>query len=624
MQPTKYAAVFCICTLLAGCDFAGSTSTSYGSSNATGADPTTAAATGGATVNPGFNTGGGGSTGSINEIVATPSVAGTLAVTAGSSQTITVTFTSSDGLPIRGLAISGTTLPGGWSGINNYNCTQVGAGNSCVVTLTYAPGAADSGTLNLNYIYIDNANQPQAPGRSLAIPYVATMSNNVAASVSPTGQVSSALGGGSQSVSINFTTDDGNVATNLSSSSDLTALPAGWSSAAKSLSCSIVSTGNGCQLVLSYAPTAATSGVLALSYAYTDDSGASRTGTLNIPYSTTTNGEVVASVAPAGQVNAVEPSGRQSVAVNFTTDDGKSASDLKVTSALGSLPAGWSSGAGQFSCASVSTGNGCQLMLSYAPTAAGRGVLSLNYSYLDAAGTFNVGTVNIEYAATTDDNAVATASPSGQVNAVVGMGSQAVVATFTTDDGRPATALQLTGDLTALSPGWSSTASSFTCSGFSSGTGCQLPLTYAPTGAGSGTLTLTYTYLNNAGVSRTGSLDIPFRATTDDNVVAAPSQLSVAVPAGSSTRVDIVFATDDGNPASALTVTSGLSSLPAGWSGPGVLSCDSVSAGTTCDVTLSYAPTAADAGTLTLAYSYTNNSGVLKTGTLAINYVATP
>lgn len=626
MQPINYAAVFCTSALLlAGCDFAGSTSTGYGSSGARGADPPAAAASGGATVNPGFNTGGGGPSGSINEIVATPSVAGTLAVTAGSSQTITVTFTSSDGLPIRGVAISGTTLPSGWSGISNYNCTLVGAGNSCVVTLTYAPGAADSGTLNLNYIYIDNANQPEAPGRSLAIPYVATTSNNVAASVSPTGQVSSALGGGSQSVSINFTTDDGNAATNLSSSSDLAALPAGWSSAAKSLSCGIVSTGNGCELVLSYTPTATANGVLALSYAYTDDSGASRTGTLNIPYSTTTNGEVVASVSPTGQVNAVEPAGRRSVTVNFTTDDGKSATGLQVTSALGSLPAGWSSSASQFSCASVSTGNGCQLLLNYAPTATGRGVVSLNYSYLDAAGTFNVGSVNIEYAATTDDNAVATASPSGQVNAVVGTGSQAVVATFTTDDGRPATALQLTSSLTALPPGWNSTVSSFTCSGFSSGASCQLPLAYTPTGADSGTLTLTYTYLNNAGVSRTGSLNIPFRATTDDNVVATPTQASVAVPTGNSTTVDIVFATDDGNPASDLAVTSGLKPLPAGWSsGSDTLSCATVSAGAACDLSLTYAPSAADAGTLTLGFSYTNNSGVMKTGTVAIGYVATP
>jgi hypothetical protein len=483
----------------------------------------------------------------------------------------------------------------------------------------------DSGTLNLNYIYITNSNQPVAPGRSLAIPYAATTSNNVVASASPTGQVSSSLGGGSQSVSVNFTTDDGNAATSLSVSSDLTALPAGWTSTAKSFSCGIVSTGNGCQLVLSYAPAVTGSSVLALSYGYTDSSGATRTGTLNIPYSTLTNGEAVASVSPTGQINAVEVSGRQSVTINFTTDDGKPASGLKVISSLTSLPSGWSSSSGQFSCGSVSTGNGCQLMLSYAPTAAGRGVLSLNYSYLDAAGSFNVGSVNIEYASTTEDNAVATAAPSGQINAVVGMGSQTVVTTFTTDDGRAATALQLTSDLTALPAGWSTTGSSFTCSGFSTGGACQLTLTYAPAAAGSGTLALTYSYMNDAGEPKTGSLSIPFRATTDDNVVATPSQSSVSVQAGTSTMVDVVFATDDGNPATDLAVTSVLNPLPTGWSSAsGTFSCASVSARTTCQLPLTYAPSAADSGTLTLGFAYTNNSGVVKTGTLAINYAATP
>jgi hypothetical protein len=624
VKPAQRAALLCVFSLLSGCDFSGSTSNRYGSSGAVSADPPpTAGDTG--PVTTGFNSGGGAPSGSSNDVIAIPSVVGPFSVAVGTSQAMTVTFTSSDGLPIRGLAISGTTLPSGWSGTNNYSCTQVGAGNSCVVTLTYAPAAVDGGTLNLNYIYITNSNQPVAPGRSLAIPYVATLSNNIVASASPTGQVSSSLGGGSQSVGVNFTTDDGNAATSLSVSSDLTALPAGWSSTAKSFSCGIVSTGNGCQLVLSYAPTTTGTSVLALSYGYTDSSGATRTGTLNIPYSTLTNGEVIASVSPTGQINAVEVSGRQSVAINFTTDDGKPASGLKVISSLTSLPSGWSSGSSQFSCGNVSTGNGCQLMLSYAPTAAGRGVLSLNYSYMDAAGSFNVGTVNVEYASTTEDNAVATAAPSGQINAIVGMGAQTVVTTFTTDDGRAATALQVTSDLTALPAGWSSTSTSFTCSGFSTGSGCQLPLTYMPTAAGSGMLALTYSYMNDAGEAKTGTLSIPFRATTDDNVVATPSQSSVSVQAGTSTSVNVTFATDDGNPASDLSVTSGLSALPTGWSsGAGTFSCASVSAGTTCELPLTYAPAAADSGTLTLGFSYTNNSGVVKTGTMSIDYAATP
>jgi hypothetical protein len=48
-----------------------------------------------------------------------------------------------------------------------------------------------------------------------------------------------------------------------------------------------------------------------------------------------------------------------------------------------------------------------------------------------------------------------------------------------------------------------------------------------------------------------------------------------------------------------------------------------VSTGTGCQLSLSYAPTAADSGALTLDYTYTNNSGLAKTGTLTIGYSAT-
>jgi hypothetical protein len=197
--------------------------------------------------------------------------------------------------------------------------------------------------------------------------------------------------------------------------------------------------------------------------------------------------------------------------------------------------------------------------------------------------------------------------------------------TFATDDGRPATALQITTDLATLPGGWTSTASSFACSGINGGTSCQLPLTYTPTGADSGTLALAYGYVNDAGQSKTGTVNIPYLATTNNSVTATSSPISLAVLTGSTTPVTVTFVTDDGNPASDLTVTSGLSPLPAGWSSTAsALSCASVSTGTGCQLALNYAPTTADSGALALGYSYTNNSGMAKTGTLTLGYSAGP
>jgi hypothetical protein len=99
----------------------------------------------------------------------------------------------------------------------------------------------------------------------------------------------------------------------------------------------------------------------------------------------------------------------------------------------------------------------------------------------------------------------------------------------------------------------------------------------------------------------------------------------VAVLTGTTTSVTVTFATDDGNPASALSVTSGLTALPAGWSSAaGTFSCSSVSAGIACQLPLTYQPTGADSGTVQLGFSYTNDSGSVKSATVSIPYTATP
>ena len=573
--------------------------------------------------------GGGGPTGSNDSVVATPSTA-SVSVAVGAAQTVSITFTSNDASVISGFGVSGTlgNLPAGWSGPSSFNCASVSTGSGCVLNLTYAPTAAATGTLTVGYVFINNQSSPNTSG-SLAIAYAATTHNNVVAAASPIGEINAAVGGSGQSVSVNFTTDDGNAATDLTLTTSLAALPSGWSSTAASVACAIVSTGNGCQLPLTFAPTAAASGTLALTYSYTDDSGTARTGTLNIPYATSSQDTVVAAAAPSGEINAIQKTGTQAVTVTFNTDDGKTATALYLTTSLTALPPGWSSTAKSLACGSVSTGNGCQLHLSYAPAGLTSGTLVLNYAYTNAAGVPSTGSLNLPYAATTNDNAVATASPTGQINVVAPTGTQAVTVTFTTDDGRPATALQLTGPLSALPVGWTSTSTTFSCGGFSSGNGCQLPLTYAPTSPGSGTLTLNYTYLNDAGEPKTGSVSLPYLATTNDNIVWTPSQASLAVVTGSITPVTVTFTTDDGNPASGLSVT-GLGTLPSGWSSSpsGTFACSSVSTGSGCQLSLIYAPTtptptAPANGPLTLTYSYYDNSGTAKTGAVSIPYSAT-
>jgi hypothetical protein len=606
----------CALTLLAGCNY------DVTSSGAATATPVTtgSGATGGSSGPVGLTSG----TNPVpptDAVTATPSVAGPVSVVSGASRTITVAFTSADGKPVAGLAMSNTTLPAGWSGPSDFTCPATGSGSSCVLTLTYTPTAVTTGTLTIGYVYVGDQVAP--PGILLNIPYTGTATDNVVATAAPIGQINAAAGAGSQAVSVNFTTDDDNAATGLTVTG-LSSLPAGWSTSTPAFSCAIISNGSGCQLVLNYAPRTSGSGTLTLNYAYTDDSGAARTGAINLPYATTANGNVVATVSPTGQVNAIQTTGTQAVAVTFTTDDGQPARDLVLIAPKTALPAGWSGSVSSFTCGTVSTGNGCQLALSYAPTALTTGTVTLNYGYTSSAGVFTTGSVNIPYAATTADNVVATATPSGQIAAIVGEVNPNLSVTFTTDDVRTATDLQLTTDLATLPVGWTSTDSAFSCAGIEGGTTCQLPFTYTPTAAASGTVTLRYTYLDNAGQSKSGSLNVPYRATTDDIIVGTPSTGSLSVLSGSTTAVTVTFATDDGNPASALSLTSDLTLLPPGWSSTDTtFACSTVSAGTVCQLPLSYQPTTVGSGTLTLGFTYTNDSGMVKTGTATLTYKAT-
>ncbi len=545
--------------IISGCGFSSSGSNA-GIENVMSGGGTSGTGSAGGKAGSSFS-GAGGVSGTNDSVIATPSVAGTVSVLTGANQTVSIVFTSSDGRPTTGFAITGSlgALPAGWSGPSSFVCASVSTGNDCVLNLTFAPTAAGSGMLTLPYEFVDNAAQPRTEF-FLTIPYIATAHNNVLAAATPSGQINAVAGAGSQTVSINFTTDDGNAATSVALNTDLTALPPGWTSTATSFSCAVVSTGSGCELTLTYAPTAAGGGTLELNYSYVDDTDSPGTGSINIPYSSTPQSNVAAIALPAGQINAIEKTGGQVVDVAFTTDDGKRASNLFVTSDLKTLPAGWSSTAGTFSCGSVSTGNGCLLPLKYAPTALTSGTLTLDYVYDDDSGAAKGGLLNVTYAATTNDNVVGTASPVGQINAIVSEVSPSLSITFTTDDGRQATALQLTTSLASgLPAGWTSTDTSFSCTALSSGDDCQLPLMYAPTAPASGTLMLGYSYLNNDNLPKTGTVNVAYRATSDNSVAGYPNQTSLNVVTGDPpSTVTVTFVTSDGERRHALSADSHL------------------------------------------------------------------
>jgi hypothetical protein len=557
---------------------------------------------------------------SNDSIVAVPSTTDTLSVVVGFSTTFTVTFITDDGATATNLSITAglSALPAGWSGPTSFTCSTISTGSGCRLNLSYHPTAAGSGSVKLNYSYKNNAGTGKTG--TTEVSYAATSNNNVVATPFPTGQIAVVIGGTS-TVGITFTTDDGSPATDLSITTGLSTLPAGWSGPT-SFACASVSTGSGCVLNLTYAPSTIATGTLTVSYGYKSNSGTAKTGSVHIPFIATTQNHVIATTTPAGQIVAAIGSS-QTVKVDFTTDDSNPASNLTVTPAnLTSLPAGWT-GPRTFACASVRTGNGCELKLTYTPTQTGSGTVALNFGYTNNSGVVLTGSVNIAYATSVDNTVIGTPSPSGTVNVLVGQGSQTVTVTFNTNDGRPASNLAITGGLSPLPSGWSGPAM-FTCASVNTGNGCQLTLIYSPVEIASGTLQLNYGYNANSGAAKTGSVSIPYTATTHNNLVVTQSpggSISALVDSGS-VPVTLTFTTDDGNPATAITITSGLGTLPSGWSGPATFFCASASTGSSCQLTLNYAPTFNSGGIVALGYSYNDDAGTAKTGTANIAYAS--
>ena len=502
--------------LLAGCPIASNSDTN---------GPITTQSTGGEGGNTGnggpynvtgtLGSGGGGNPGT-NTVVATASTSGIFKVAIGSSATLSITFVTSDGGTVQGLGVEGLgTLPADWTGTKTpkvFGCQTVSSGSGCVLNLTYTPTAVGPGSFTLSYIWLNASGSAQTLGGTITINYLGTVHNHIIGTPSPTGQINAVVGGPSQSVTVNFVTDDGYSATAL----DVASLPAagvtaGWSSSAGlPFTCASVSTGNGCQLTLSFTPPAYESGTLTLPYTYVDNAGSAQTGSLNIPYAATTDDTAVGTASPSGQITAVVGSGSQPVSVTFTTSDGEPATNLALTTDLSSLPSGWSSTASSFACATFATGNGCQLPLSFQPTSYGSGTLTLNYSYVNDSGDALTGSVNINYTATTNDSVQGTANPSGQITSSVGT-AEPVTVTFNTNDGAQATNFAITSGLASLPSGWSSTASSFSCSTVSTGSSCQLALTYDPSNSGTaGTLVLGFSYTDDAGNAATGTVSLPY------------------------------------------------------------------------------------------------------------------
>jgi hypothetical protein len=204
--------------------------------------------------------------------------------------------------------------------------------------------------------------------------------------------------------------------------------------------------------------------------------------------------------------------------------------------------------------------------------------------------------------------------------------STPVTVAFSVPNGGSATALTVTTGLASLPSGWSVASPSFSCARVNAQNPCDLTLTYDPSTAGaSGALTLGFTYVDSQGKQQQSSVGIPYSSAAANSVTTSVAPTGpVQGVVGLTIAVSVTFESGDGTAASNLALVTDPGSLPSGWSlQSSALPCATVTGAGSCQLQLAYAPTAAAAsGTLTLEFSYTDDSGAARTGSVAIAYSA--
>lgn len=222
----------------------------------------------------------------VSTVVTSQQPEGMLRGIVGQTAPVTVSFDTSDGEPAASLNVSTdlAALPAGWKSDSvAFSCAAVGRGQACRLTLDYSPLVpARESMLDLAYRYVDNSGASRSG--SARLNYSATLAGSVNASLDPGGLVL-VKPGERKEITVRFAASDGARASALRLSADPTATP-GWSVAPGWQGCAIVEGSDSCSLTLAFAP----AGVfgprtLSLPYAYVDNTGGARSGSVDIAYS---------------------------------------------------------------------------------------------------------------------------------------------------------------------------------------------------------------------------------------------------------------------------------------------------------------------------------------------------
>lgn len=537
----------------------------------------------------------------------------------GKSQNVRIAFQTTSGLATQ-LKVPINKLPLYWQGVgvqgDNYTCNDkpITSSNGCILTLLYAPQVALAPTsFDLPYSYV-NDKGTEVYGKA-HIKYSSESANVAMATISPVGLINPDIDV-SWPVNVTFSTDKGSVymlhLTNLES------LPKSWHAnlnGNKDFICKVVDgMAHECQLSLTYLPKQIENGQVVLNYTYQNNIGQERNAKLSLLYNVTKGNAILASYP---EVVDLAFGQTRSVDISFATDDGNSATNLKLDlTHLESNYPGWKvvSGAKVYLCNSVNTSSSCPLLsLIYTPKPSDtvtKGYLNLPYTYKDELNTYKSSSISLWYSASEDlaTNVVVTANPRGIISSTLNHPIE-VDLNFNSDiavsDFRITSGLI---NLNSVNPGWSTATPNFNCPAIGVNTFCKLTLGYTPTDLSQvGAVVLNYSYVDYKGTTHVGSYNINYQPRLANKVLLHLESNELTGIVGGSTKLNYSFITDDGYAASNLVATIKGYNSQSELSNSG-LNCSMVTGSSgMCSGKLTYIPKMIESGTLTIGYSYINS-----------------
>jgi hypothetical protein len=511
--------------------------------------------------------------------LSTPSFAATAV---GASSTATATLTNTGVGPLSVTTPTAASVTGSDFALASTTCgTSLAAGNSCSVTLTFAPAAMGTRTGSL---------------------VIGTGAGSQSAALSGTGQqailaISPTSTAAFGNVQVGQTADSALMTLsnsgNVAATSLAFAMPAGYSLSGSTCGTSVAAGGN-CSITVRFAPTAAQS--------YTGNltvSAAAPSTTATRALSGTGVAQSASLSTPSFPATAV---GASSTGTATLTNTG--VGPLSVTTPAASSVAGTDFSFVSTTCASsLAVGASCSTTVKFSPTSttARNGTLTI------ATGAGN----QVVSLGSTGIQGYATISPGSLTFSAYQVGTTAPVQTVTVTNTGTNT-LTFTG--VSVSAGAADFAQSNNCGSVPVNGTCTVNVSFTPSAAGSRTGTLSFAHdgggVANVSLSGTGQ--------AQSATLSTPSFASTAVGASTTGTATL---SNTGIGALAVTVPTASSVTGTDFSFVSTTCTSSVAVSGSCTVTVKFSPTstAARTGTLTVSTGAGNqNANLSATGQQAI------